>query len=110
MESIPMNEAKADLSPRRRFLAGLLGGRKGRRISVANPTSIISIELMDKVGIHFPEAHLDPRQMAELAAGGYEPPGRGISFAGCGGRPQRLQSALPSACARSHQEWKADSY
>ncbi|MEE8318662.1 MAG: MtaA/CmuA family methyltransferase [Dehalococcoidales bacterium] len=67
-----MNETKADFSPRRRFLAGLLGGRKDRRISVASPTSIISIELMDKVGVHFPEAHLDPRQMAELAAGGYE--------------------------------------
>jgi [methyl-Co(III) methanol-specific corrinoid protein]:coenzyme M methyltransferase len=27
---------------------------------------------MDKVGIHFPKAHLDARQMAGLAAGGYE--------------------------------------
>lgn len=67
-----MNEGKPDLSPRRRFLAGLLGGRKGRRISVASPTSVISVELMDKVGVHFPEAHLDARLMAELAAGSYE--------------------------------------
>ncbi|MFC1903379.1 MtaA/CmuA family methyltransferase [Chloroflexota bacterium] len=67
-----MSEKGPDLSPRRRFLSGLLGGRKGRRISVASPTSIVSVELMDKVGVHFPEAHLDARQMAELAAGSYE--------------------------------------
>jgi len=30
------------------------------------------MELMDKVGSYFPEAHLDARQMAELAAAGYE--------------------------------------
>lgn len=67
-----MSETKPDLSPRRRFLSGLLGGRKGKRISVGNPTSIVCNELMDVVGIYFPEAHLDARQMAELAAAGYE--------------------------------------
>ena len=67
-----MNKMKPDLSPKRRFLSGLLGGRKDKRISVASPTSVISVELMDKVGVYFPEAHLDARQMAELAAGGYE--------------------------------------
>lgn len=59
-------------SPKRRFLSGLFGGRKGDRVSVANPTSIISVELMEKTGIFFPEAHLDPVKMAELAAAGYE--------------------------------------
>ncbi len=59
-------------TPRRRFLSGLFGGRKGDRISVANPTSIVSVEMMKKIGIFFPEAHLDPVKMAELAAGGYE--------------------------------------
>lgn len=59
-------------TPKRRFLSGLFGGRKGDRISVANPTSIISLELMEKTGIFFPEAHLDPNKMAELAAAGYE--------------------------------------
>lgn len=59
-------------SPKRRFLSGLFGGRKGDRISVANPTSIVSLELMEKTGIYFPEAHLVPEKMAELAAGGYE--------------------------------------
>lgn len=59
-------------TPKRRFLSALFGGRKGDRISAANPTSIISIELMEKTGIYFPDAHLDPRKMAELAAAGYE--------------------------------------
>jgi [methyl-Co(III) methanol-specific corrinoid protein]:coenzyme M methyltransferase len=59
-------------SPKRRFLSGLLGGRKRDRISVANPTSIVSVELMEKTGVFFPDAHLDPIKMAELAAGGYE--------------------------------------
>jgi len=59
-------------TPKRRFLSGLLGGRKGDRISVANPTSIVSVELMEKTGVYFPEAHLDPSKMSELAAGGYE--------------------------------------
>lgn len=59
-------------TPKRRFLSGLFGGRKGDRISVANPTSIVSVELMEKTGVYFPEAHLDPSKMSELAAGGYE--------------------------------------
>src|SRR5512138_2038637 len=59
-------------TPRRRFLSGLFGGRKGERISVASPTSIVSVELMEKTGIFFPEAHLDPVKMADLAAAGYE--------------------------------------
>jgi [methyl-Co(III) methanol-specific corrinoid protein]:coenzyme M methyltransferase len=64
----------ADLpsTPKRRFLSGLFGGRKGERISVANPTSIISVGLMEKTGIFFPEAHLSSKKMAELAAAGYE--------------------------------------
>jgi len=59
-------------TPKRRFLSGLFGGRKRDRISVANPTSVVSVELMEKTGIYFPEAHLDPAKMAELAAAGYE--------------------------------------
>jgi len=59
-------------TPKRRFLSGLFGGRKGDRISVANPTSIVSVELMEKTGVYFPEAHLDPSKMSELAAAGYE--------------------------------------
>lgn len=72
MESVPINRAKPDLSPRRRFLSGLMGGRRGKRISVASPTSVISVELMEKLGIYFPEAHLEAQPMAELAAGSYD--------------------------------------
>jgi MtaA/CmuA family methyltransferase len=60
------------LSPKRRFLSGLFGGRKGDRPPVGNPTSIVSLELMEITGVFFPQAHLDARQMAELAAAGHE--------------------------------------
>jgi MtaA/CmuA family methyltransferase len=60
------------LSPKRRFLSALFGGRKGDRPPVGNPTSIVTLELMEKVGIFFPQAHLDAGQMAELAAAGHE--------------------------------------
>ena len=63
---------KLSSTPKRRFLSGLFGGRKGDRIAVANPTSVICVELMEKTGIFFPEAHLDPEKMADLAAAGYE--------------------------------------
>jgi [methyl-Co(III) methanol-specific corrinoid protein]:coenzyme M methyltransferase len=59
-------------TPKRRFLSGLFGGRRGERISVVNPTSIVSVELMEKTDVYFPEAHLDPLKMAELSAAGYE--------------------------------------
>ncbi len=59
-------------SPKRRFLSALFGGRKGDRPPVANPTSIVTLELMEKTGIFFPQAHLDADQMAELAAAGHE--------------------------------------
>ncbi len=39
---------------------------------MGNPTSIVSQELMEKTGIYFPRAHLDPKLMAELAAAGHE--------------------------------------
>src|SRR4030043_1336567 len=64
-----MNEK---ISPKRRFLSALFGGRKGDRPPVGNPTSIVTMELMEKTGIFFPQAHLDPTKMAELAAAGHE--------------------------------------
>jgi len=54
------------------FLSALFGGRKGSRPPVGNPTSIISIELMEKTGIFFPQAHLEASAMADLAAAGHE--------------------------------------
>jgi [methyl-Co(III) methanol-specific corrinoid protein]:coenzyme M methyltransferase len=72
MTTIEPDGAKPDLTPRRRFLANLMGGRKGKRISVSNPTSLACVELMDRTGVHFPQAHLEAGAMAELAASGYE--------------------------------------
>ena len=60
------------LSSKRRFLSALFGGRRSDRPPVANPTSIVTLELMEKTGIFFPQAHLDAGQMAELAAAGHE--------------------------------------
>jgi len=59
-------------TPKERFLSSLFRERKGDRISVGNPTSIVSKELMEKTGIFFPDAHLNPLKMAELAAAGHE--------------------------------------
>ena len=59
------------MSPKRRFLAALFRGPVDRP-SVANPTSIATVELMGETGAFFPEAHLDAEKMATLAAGGHE--------------------------------------
>jgi [methyl-Co(III) methanol-specific corrinoid protein]:coenzyme M methyltransferase len=60
------------ISPKRRLLSALFGGRTGDRPPVGNPTSIVSIELMEKTGVFFPQAHLEAQPMAELAAAGHE--------------------------------------
>lgn len=59
-------------TPRNLIMSALYGGRKGARPPVGNPTSIVCHDLMDQTGIGFPEAHLDPRAMAELALAGHE--------------------------------------
>ena len=41
------------------------------RTAVCNPTSVATVELMDLVDAHFPEANRDPELMARLAATGY---------------------------------------
>ena len=56
------------MSPKRRFLAAFFGGPVDRT-PVANPVSSVTCELMEETGAHFPEAHLDARAMATLAAG-----------------------------------------
>lgn len=48
-------------------MSALYGGRVDRP-AVGSATSVISVEIMDEVGVHFPEAHLDSYKMAELAA------------------------------------------
>lgn len=59
------------MSPRRRFLSALFGGRVDR-VPVGNPTSIATVELMERTGAFFPDAHLDGRKMAALAAAGHD--------------------------------------
>ena len=51
-------------------LSAVFGGRQGQRPPVGNPTSIACHGLMDKVGVSFPQAHLDARAMADLALAG----------------------------------------
>ena len=41
------------------------------RVAVGSATSIATMDLMDKVGASFPEAHLDAEKMAALAGAGY---------------------------------------
>ena len=53
-------------------MSALLGGRKGERPPVANPTSIACHELMEACGAYFPQAHTDPQAMADLALAGHE--------------------------------------
>jgi [methyl-Co(III) methanol-specific corrinoid protein]:coenzyme M methyltransferase len=53
-------------------MSALFNGRKGLRPPVGNPTSIVCHGLMDAAGVSFPQAHLDPNAMAELALAGHE--------------------------------------
>jgi [methyl-Co(III) methanol-specific corrinoid protein]:coenzyme M methyltransferase len=53
-------------------MSALFNGRKGRRPPVANPTSIVCHGLMDATGIPFPDAHLNPNAMAEMALAGHD--------------------------------------
>lgn len=59
------------MSPKRRFLAGILGGRVDR-VPVGSPTSVVTVEQMEITGAYFPEVHTDGAKMARLAAGAYE--------------------------------------
>jgi len=42
------------------------------RPSTGTVTSIVTVDLMEKAGVFFPEAHLDAEKMTELAAAGHE--------------------------------------
>lgn len=47
-------------------------GCNSKGTATGNPTSIVTIELMDKAKVYFPEANLEAQAMAELAASGHE--------------------------------------
>jgi len=59
------------MTPRDRFLAGILGQRVDRT-PVGSPTSVATLEQMELTGAFFPGVHLDGMAMARLAAGAYE--------------------------------------
>jgi len=58
------------MKPRDIFLAKLKRADTPRP-AVGSATSIATVDLMDKVGASFPEAHLDAEKMATLAGAGY---------------------------------------
>ncbi|MBL6931733.1 MAG: MtaA/CmuA family methyltransferase [Rhodospirillales bacterium] len=58
------------MTPRQRFLAAL-NGEPVDRPAVANPTSIVTSDLQEKLGIRFPDAHHNAEQMAQLAMAGH---------------------------------------
>lgn len=59
------------MTGKRRFLSALFGGRTDR-ISVATPTSFVTLEMQELTEAHFPEAHLDPQAMVRLCHGAVE--------------------------------------
>lgn len=58
------------MKPRDIFLTKLQRGPTPRA-AVGSATSIVTTDLMDKVQVSFPGAHLDPEKMAKLAAAGH---------------------------------------
>jgi [methyl-Co(III) methanol-specific corrinoid protein]:coenzyme M methyltransferase len=61
---------KETMTPRERVLAAL-AGRPVDRPPIANPTNVMTVELMDLVDAPFPDANRDPEMNARLAATGY---------------------------------------
>ncbi len=59
------------MTPKRRFLAGILGGRVDRP-PVGSVTSVANVEQMQLTGAFFPDVHLDGEKTARLAAGAHE--------------------------------------
>lgn len=65
-----MQSEQTTATPRQRVLEALAGRRQGRA-AVANPTSIVTVELQERIGVFFPEGHREPRAMADLALAGH---------------------------------------
>jgi [methyl-Co(III) methanol-specific corrinoid protein]:coenzyme M methyltransferase len=66
-----LDPSQRKVSPKRRFLAALLGGPVDRT-PVGNVVSVITQDLMQAADAWFPLAHLDAEVMAVLAATSYE--------------------------------------
>jgi MtaA/CmuA family methyltransferase len=67
------------LTPRQRFLNALLR-REVDRAPVANPNTIVTVELQERVNAFFPDAHNNPEVMARLAGAGYTICGYDVTF------------------------------
>lgn len=67
------------MTPRRRFL-NALAGRAVDRTPVANPTSLVTLELQQRLGAYFPEANFEPELMAKLALAGHTVCGYDVVF------------------------------
>ena len=67
---IQHEQSIAPMTSRERVLAALKR-QPVDRTPVCNPTSVATVELMDLVDAHFPDANRDPQKMARLAATGY---------------------------------------
>ena len=61
---------KSKMSPKRRFLTAMLGG-KPDRTPVGNVVSVATTGLMELAGAWFPDAHQEAEPMARLAAAGH---------------------------------------
>lgn len=60
-----------EMTPKRRFLSAMLGGRVDRT-PVGSGTSVTTLEQEKMTNAYFPEANYDGQTMARLAAGSYE--------------------------------------
>jgi len=59
------------MSPREIFLRSIRRDRVPRP-ATGTVTSVVTMDLMEQVGVYFPDAHLDAELMARLAAAGHE--------------------------------------
>ncbi len=56
---------------RKKFIDAVVGKKDSDKPVFGTGTSIVCRELMDEVGVSFPEGHLDPEKMAALAMAGH---------------------------------------
>lgn len=62
-----MSWKQEPMTPKRRFLAGVLGGRLDD-VPTGSATSVATVECMEASGAFFPDVHIDGVKMAALAA------------------------------------------
>lgn len=60
-----------DMTSKERFISALKGDCVDR-LPVGSPTSVATVEQMEKTNAYFPEAHYDSKKMVKLAAGSHD--------------------------------------